>query len=67
MAKKPTFSLDNYKTHDGERGSPDKWRDAMRLALIDDPEAQAILDDPDATKDEIKKKLTKLGHRKINI
>lgn len=54
---KSKFNLDNYKTHDGERGSTEKWREAIR---------QALLENPEMTKEEIEKKLTKLGIRKIS-
>ena len=56
--KKSTFSLDKYKTHEGTRGSPDIWREAVR---------QALLAHPELTVEEIEKKLTKLGIRKISI
>jgi len=55
--KKSNFSLDKYKTHDGKRGSPDQWRDAVR---------QVLLEDPGLTMEEVEKKLTKLGIRKIS-
>ena len=61
--KKSSFSLDKYKTHNGEFGNPDTWIDTMRQALM--------LEDPKATREEIetklKDKLTKTGARKIQI
>lgn len=54
--KKSGFSLDNYKTHQGERGSIEQWQEAVR---------QAFLLEPDATMESIEAKLTKLGYRKI--
>lgn len=56
--KKSNFSLDKYKTHSGDPGSPDQWKEAVR---------QALLLDPTATPEEIEKKLTGLGMRKIII
>ena len=56
--KKSGFSLDKYKTHDGERGSIGQWQEAVR---------QALLLEPTATMDEIEAKLTKLGIRKITL
>jgi len=56
--KKSSFSLDKYKTHEGERGSVDQWQEAVR---------QAFLLEPTATIEEIEEKLTKLGMRKITL
>ena len=56
--KKSGFSLDKYKTHDGERGSVEQWQEAVR---------QALLLEPTATVEEIEEKLTKLGIRKILV
>ena len=37
--KKSNFSLDKYKTHSGDPGSPDQWKEAVRQALLLDPTA----------------------------
>ena len=58
MAKKNDF-LDKYKTHDGERGDVDKWREAARKAFL--------LENPEATPEEVEEKLTKMGKRKLQV
>lgn len=55
---KSNFSLDKYKTHSGEKGSPEQWKEAVR---------QALLLEPTATMEEIEARLTKLGMRKIQF
>lgn len=56
--KKAGFSLDNYKTHDGAKGSTEQWKDAMRKALM--------LENPQDTAAEIEIKLTRMI-RKITV
>lgn len=57
--KKSSFDLNKYKTHDGERGDIDKWQEAARMAFL--------LENPEATKEEIEEKLTKLGKRRLQV
>lgn len=59
MAKKSTFDLNKYKTHDGKRGDADTWQEMARKALM--------LENPNATPEEIEEKLTKIGKRKMQV
>jgi hypothetical protein len=64
--KKSTFSLSNYKTHNGtEYGSPEKWREGLEKLLAENAYAT------EKEKAEIirkwEEKMTKAGMRKIEI
>jgi len=58
------FDINKYKTYDDRegRGSTEQWQDMARKALM--------LENPEATEDEIEEKLakiTKAGRRKLKL
>lgn len=57
--KKSSFDLGKYKTHDGKLGDVEQWLDAARRAFM--------LENPEATLEEIEDKLTKIGNRRIQV